>query len=298
MPVSFRNYNAEPGFSDDFNRVRNFLVRINRKNPIQYHFEWGRWEWAFSLPFLDTASLPKIGLWQEDGEIVAIATYETAPGSIYFILDQDYAYLKTEMLEYAMNNLRDSQGKLQILIHNADREFQKLAAAFGFVPTQDNEVSSVFDIAVEKIHYTLPSGYMIRSLADEADLFKLNRVLWRGFNHTGDPPETPDDIEKRRVSISGPHLKHDLCIYVQSPEGEYATYCGMWYDPTTRYALVEPVATDPTYRKLGLGKAAVLEAVKRCGLQGAKQAYVGSSQQFYYQIGFHPLPGSTFWEIR
>lgn len=297
MSLSFRNYGAEPGFSDDFHKVRNFLVRINQKNPIQYHFEWGRWEWAFSLPFLDTTNLSKIGLWQDNGKIVALATFETSPGSVYFCLDQDYLFLKSEMLSYAQQNLCSPQGKLQILINNADREFQKLAAGFGYKPTQDNEASSVMDIDVEKIHYTLPGGFTIRSLADEADLFKLNRVLWRGFNHPGDPPETPADIEERRVSISGPNLKHELCIYALSAEEDYACYCGMWYDPHTQYALVEPLATDPKYRKLGLGKAVVLDAVKRCAQIGARQAYVGSSQQFYYQIGFHPLPGSTFWEI-
>ncbi len=70
----------------------------------------------------------------------------------------------------------------------------------------------------------------------------------------------------------------------------------MWYDSETEYALVEPVATDPDFRMLGLGKAAVLEGIRRCGQLGAKQAYVGSSQQFYYQIGFRPVPTSTFWE--
>lgn len=298
MSISFRNYSAEPGFSEDFHRVRDFLVRINRRNPIRYHFEWGRWEWAFSLPFLDTANLSKIGLWQQNAEIVALATYETSLGSVYFCLDQDYPSLKSEMLSYAQQNLCSQQGELKVLINDTDREFQKIAAECGYKPTRDTETASVMDIDVEKIRYSLPPGFSIHSLADEADLYKLNRVLWRGFNHPGDPPETADDIEKRRVSISGPHLNHELCIYVQSPGGEYATYCGMWYDPATQYALVEPVATDPKYRKLGLGKAAVLEAVKRCGLQGAKQAYVGSSQQFYFQIGFHPLPGSTFWEIR
>ena len=81
-------------------------------------------------------------------------------------------------------------------------------------------------------------------------------------------------------------VKSELCILVVAPSGDYASYCGMWYDPATAYALVEPVATDPDYRKLGLGKAAVLEGIRRCGALGATQAYVGSSQQFYYQIGF------------
>ena len=102
----------------------------------------------------------------------------------------------------------------------------------------------------------------------------------------------------RAWQSSGPHLKPELCILVVAPSGDYASYCGMWYDPATEYALVEPVATDPDYRRLGLGKAAVLEGIRRCGALGATQAYVGSAQQFYYQIGFRPVPASTFWATR
>ena len=297
MSIQFRNYTKEPGFTNDFHQVRDFLVRINLKGPIKYHFEWGRWEWAFSLPFLDTTSLSKIGLWEENGKLIALATFETSPGTIYFCLDQECRFLKPEMLNYAMENLRSSDGNLKVLINDNDRGFQTIAAGLGFKPSQEKEATSVLDITPENTEYSLPPGFSIQSLADQADLQKLNRVLWRGFNHEGEPPETEKDMEERRISISGPHLNHELCIYVVSPQGEYAAYCGMWYAENTQYALVEPVATDPKYRKLGLGKAVVLEAIKRCGQLGATQAYVGSSQQFYYQIGFHPLPASTFWEI-
>ncbi len=71
----------------------------------------------------------------------------------------------------------------------------------------------------------------------------------------------------------------------------------MWFDPRTGNAHVEPVATDPKYRKMGLGKAAVLEGVIRCGKRGAQSAFVGSSQQFYYNIGFDPIGGDTAWEL-
>jgi predicted N-acetyltransferase YhbS len=296
MATEFRNYTSETGFTNDFHRVRDFLVRINRRNPIQYDFEWGRWEWAFSLPCLETENLSKIGIWEDDGEIVALATYEEKPGSIYFCIEPEYHSLKEEMLDYAREHLCDEQGKLKVLINNVDSELQKIATAKGFVATQDIEGNSVYDIDMERKAYSLPDGYSIISLADDFDIVKFDRVLWRGFNHEGDPPATEADLADRRTSISGPHLNLDLCILVVAPDGEYASYCGMWYDSETQYALVEPVATDPDHRMLGLGRAAVLEGVRCCGQLGAEQAYVGSSQKFYYQIGFRPVPTSTFWE--
>lgn len=68
------------------------------------------------------------------------------------------------------------------------------------------------------------------------------------------------------------------------------------YDKRNDYAYVEPVATDPDYRRLGLGRAAVLEGIKRCMDMEATVAYVGSRQQFYNSIGSRPLFKSRWWK--
>lgn len=295
MSVKLVQYTNQQGFTDDFYRVRDFLVRINIDNVTTPHFLWGRWEWAFSLPYLDTNNLSKIGIWEDNGKIVALCTYEQGLGYAYFCIDKGYNFLKEEMLLYAKENL-SKDGVLKALISDNDREFQRIALSRGFKPTQSKEDNAVFDINANSIKYVLPHGYRISSLADSCDLYKFNRVLWRGFNHEGEPPTTAEQIEDRRISLSGPHLNLNFCVVVISPEDEYVSYCGMWYDKKTNNALVEPVATDPLHRRKGLGKAAVLEAIKRCGMEGAKHAYVGSSQQFYYQIGFSPIPSDTFWE--
>jgi predicted N-acetyltransferase YhbS len=81
-----------------------------------------------------------------------------------------------------------------------------------------------------------------------------------------------------------------------APNGDYVSHCGMWYDKKSKSALVEPVATEPAYQRMGLGKAAVLEGIKHCGKLGVIRAFVGSSQQFYYNIGFRPYATSTWWK--
>jgi predicted N-acetyltransferase YhbS len=95
---------------------------------------------------------------------------------------------------------------------------------------------------------------------------------------------------------SAANFRRDLNIVAIAPDGAYAAYAGTWYEPLNRYAYVEPVATDPTYRRLGLGRAAVLEGVRRCGLLGAEVAYVGSDQEFYKAIGFELIFNTQCWE--
>ena len=91
--------------------------------------------------------------------------------------------------------------------------------------------------------------------------------------------------------MAGANLK----IVVAAPDGNFAAFCGMFYQPTHRYAYVEPVATDPDYRRLGLGKAAVLEGIRRCADLGATTAYVGSDLPFYLAIGFKVIYTSDCW---
>jgi predicted N-acetyltransferase YhbS len=92
-----------------------------------------------------------------------------------------------------------------------------------------------------------------------------------------------------------PNARRDLKIAVEAPDGSFVAFCGMFYEPTHCYALVEPVATDPDYRRRGLGKAAVLEGIRRCGALGATVAYVGSDQAFYLALGFNITYTTECW---
>ena len=294
MTAAVRSYTSSAGFTDDFHRVRDFLVRINQGEVTKSGFLWGRWEWMFSLPYLDTGALSRIGVWEEGGEIVAVVTYEADTGVAWFLTDRGHAFLHQDMLRYALDNLTRN-GAIKVLIEDTDDDLPRIAAAHGLTRTQDIQPNSALDLTGD-LSYRLPDGYRIASLTDDGDLHRLNRVLHRGFNNPGDPPETPEAIQKRRTSVSGPHLNRDLNITVVAPDGEYAAYCGIWYDPATDYAYVEPVCTDPAHRRRGLGRAAVLEAARRCGQLGAKVAYVSSDQQFYYSIGFVSYSSGTWWE--
>lgn len=294
MSVTFRPYTNKPGFTPEFFRVHDFLVKLNQKKVITEGFLWGRWEWMFSLRYLDNSYLQRIGIWEDNGEIVALATYEQSIGDAWFCINPQYSYLKSEMLIYAMKNL-SKDGQIRALIRDTDSEFQDIAAKKGFIPTQEHEFNAIIPVEESKLQYTLPEGYRIVSLADEFDMRKYGKVLWRGFNHEGEASETEEEFQIRKIEVSGPHVDLNQKVAVAAPNGDFVSYCGMWYLPGTDYALVEPVATDPANRKMGLGKAAVLEGVRRCGKLGAKVAYVGSSQQFYYNIGFRPCSTETWW---
>ena len=122
---------------------------------------------------------------------------------------------------------------------------------------------------------------------------KAHRVMHRGFNHEGEPPV--DELESRRRKLCSPNLRRDLTIVAVAPDGNYVSFCGIWPVPGSTACYIEPVATDPDYRRQGLGTAVVLEAVRRCALEGATVAYVGSDQVFYQSMGFELYMRQTPW---
>ena len=293
MAVTFRNYTPEPLFGVDYHLVRDFLLRLNHHN-----YPFGRWDWMVTHGYLDKSGLPKIGLWLEDGRVVALATFDCGLGEAWLLADGAHGGLLEEMLPYAREAFaRD--GRFRLSVPDGDDALQGVAARNGFFPTQEKECDAVFPVVPGSTGYTLPAGFSITSMADTFDLRKYGEVLWKGFNHeaNGEGPFVwqEEDRLKWELGFLRPNVDLSLKIAVVAPNGAFAAYCGMWWDRASADALVEPVATDPAYRRMGLGRAAVLEGIRRCAVLGAKRAFVGSSQQFYYSIGFRPFATSTWW---
>jgi len=294
MPVVFRNYNPEPLFTDDYYRVRDFLIRIDSQK-ITSRMSWSTWEWAVTHGGRDQNNLGKIGLWESGGTLVAIATYECPLGEAFLCVDEAYAHLKPELIAYAKENLHDN-GKLILSLPDGDYEFIRSAMTQGFRPTMNNDHFALLDIDMIP-SASLPKGFSFVSMADDWDWHQYNRVMWRGFDHGGKPSHDDETIAMRKQMMSSPMIIPELAVAIKAPDGNYVSHCCMWHMPGSTVCDLEPLVTDPDYRKMGLGRAVVYETAKRCGQRGAKQLAWALSQQFYCNIGFYPTHTYTYWEL-
>ncbi|HEX2947838.1 MAG TPA: GNAT family N-acetyltransferase [Clostridia bacterium] len=296
MTVQFRNYSKTAGITEDYHRVREFFVKLGYSE-----FTYARWDWMATHSYLDKNAIGRIGLWENAGELIGIATFDTRLADAYCLTLPGYEKLKKEMLIYAKENLRGNSS-FGIVIRDSDFELQDIAADMGFVGTPDKENDAIFYLDKTSTDYRLPDGFKITSMQDTYDPFQYKRVLWKGFNHELNGEGEFAFSEEKRLAVDcemyRPNVDLSLKIAVVAPDGNFVSYCGMWYEPGTGFAVIEPVATDPAYRKTGMGRAAVLEGIRRVGKLGAKIALVGSSQQFYYSIGLRPYSTSTVWRSR
>jgi GNAT superfamily N-acetyltransferase len=284
--------------SADYERIGQFLVRTYG-TTTGGHINWmqPRWEYMHYHPLVWDVDLSVIGVWEAGGEIVGVVHPEHFMGTAYFEVHPDYTGLKGEMLRYAeehISTVGDGVWRLRVYINDQDVEFQRLASERGYVKGSGGEPMSHFDIPDPFPPISLPAGFRLKSLAEDNDLHKVDRALWRGFDHGDEPPE--GGIADREFMQSAPNYRQDLNVVVEAPDGHFVSYCGMWYEPVHAVAYVEPVATDPDYRRRGLGSAAVLEGIRRCGALGATVACVGTAKPFYLSLGFRPVYNRSVWQ--
>jgi predicted N-acetyltransferase YhbS len=285
--MKIRPYNREA----DFTRIYNFLVETYQPGEVLHNWLAPRWEYAHFHPSILELDLSRFGIAEEEGQIIGVVHFESNQAEVICQVRPGYEHIRTNLLNYTeeidyrgMSRSRNKPFRV-VFVYDHDTEFAREVAARGYEKWPDfGEVHSAYPLDKEVPAPTLPEGYKLQSLADENDFAKINQVLWRGFNHPGDPPEK--EIEGRKVGQQAPNFRKDLTIVAVAPNGNYVSYCGMYYVPENKVAYLEPLATDPDYRRMGMAKAAVLESMRRVQTLGAEICWVGSGQLFYTSIGF------------
>jgi len=295
MTPTFRNYQNP----EDYSKVSAFLIEHYQPGNKDGNWLEPIWEYMNFHPALESEHLKRIGIWEQNAEIVAVTNIETDLGEAFFQFKPGYEFLRTEMLDYAEKQLADSEGYLNAYVNDIDPEFTKQVQSRGYQhePRADRPMSR-FAIPDPFPQISLPPGFKLLSLGDEPDWGKVHQVMHRGFNHGEVHEITNEDREMRRKMFATITADLNLKIVVKAPNGDFVSICGMFYPPSNQFCQVEPVATDPDYRRLGLGKVAVLEGIRRCVDRGAKEAFVGSDQLFYQAIGFDVIYTSQCWRKR
>ncbi len=288
----------------DFLRVRDFLSITYQAfgRPLNWRIE--RWNWARYHPgMFEGESARKIEFWEqavriwETGaqEIVGVVNVESPQyGRAYLQRHPGHTTLLGEMLDYAEGALTDREnGVLRCSAYVYDEHFQALLRSRGYRQQLEHpEYDSEF--MIEGLpEVTLPRGYAVQSMAEGGDMALRCKVQGLGFDHP-DPADWTTVSAYRRVQAA-PDYREDLDLFVRGPDGDYVS-CGiLWLDERNRLGICEPMCTHPSYRRMGFGRAVMMEGVRRVAALGALRVQVGSGQRFYEAIGFERKYRSYRW---
>ena len=132
MAATLRRYNR----GTDFDAVSDFLVRHYLPENRDGNCFQPIWEYSYYHPFTDSSAFDRIGIWEENDQIVAVAFFETLLGDVYLNTHPEYQFLKSEMRPYAETELAglDDGGNsfCRIYVNDFDTELQQAVKSRGY----------------------------------------------------------------------------------------------------------------------------------------------------------------------
>jgi len=275
----------------DFNTVYDFLVDTFDLNTFNSYLLPAYWEYLHLHPEFDYLHAERMGIWRSDDGIVGVVAFDMALGDAHLHPSPSHVYLLPQMLDWTEQEISlpitDASGnfagnrKLGVWVTDAETSKRELLLNRGY-QLEYREPVRLFSYSQPFSERALPPGYRLIQ-GSEVDPQKLGEFWWQAFENQGPVPASQTDFALKL--LSAPHGIVDLITVVVSPSGEYASALVMWVDPVNKFAYLEPMATHPKHRGLGLATVALTDAMKRSQTHGATMC-TGGPPEFYQRIGF------------
>ena len=140
----------------------------------------------------------------------------------------------------------------------------------------------------------IPQGFKIRHLSDRDEI-----AAYVALVNSAIPKAT--SVEAHQKWIETPEYIPELDLIAVADDGTFAAFCQSYYDPlelvrsTRREGWTDPIGTAPPYRKKGLARAIILEALWRLKIRGIEDAVLGVAgsnevaQKLYESIGYRAI---------
>ncbi len=119
----------------------------------------------------------------------------------------------------------------------------------------------------------LPAGMRFRN-ATEADIearAELHRDAWSVWG-----PSSFSAARYRRLRAQSLY-DEALDVVIEDADGRLVSYCICWFDAANHIGHFEPVGTRPSQAGKGLGRATILEGLRRLQQRGATTALIGTA---------------------
>ena len=304
MKLTMRMYRDE----DDYRRIREFLrqvLRLNDRRELSwqvYRFDYWRWHGTENMGH---------GRMEED-----VFIWETADGRIAAVLNPEgkgqaflqvhpglrTAELEEEMLVVAEKHLAitgpNGRRKLRVWAHEHDGLRQDILKRRGYTKGGEPEYQRRRPLTMPIPDAPVAAGYTVRALGGIEDLPARSWASWKAF-HPDESDDRYEGWEWYHNVQRAPLYRRDLDIVAVAPNGEFASFCTVWYDDVTRSGAFEPVGTAAAHQRRGLGKVVMCEGLRRLKRVGATMAYVGSytpaAHALYASVGFTEYDLSEPW---
>jgi mycothiol synthase len=287
-------FNSRPYAGEtDYARMRELLVECCAAGAPAYatlgDIDW----WRFGHP--DDGPVEAARLWWA-GERLAGFAWPTED-EVDLVSHPDHRACEAGMLEWAeAEGSSRNRPTIRAWGFTRDAARNDLLERRGYERTGKHLLFWRRDLGEPLPEPELPPGYVVRSVRGEEDLRERVAAHRDAFS------PSRMTVEKYRAVMGAPTYRSELDLVVEAPGGAFAAFCILWFDERSRAGLFEPVGTRAGYRRLGLGKAVVLEGLRRLRRLGARAAYLNSeggnepAERLYVSAGFRVLDRNYAWK--
>src|SRR4030042_2612488 len=267
----------------DLEAMRSLLVAGRQASNGTYYIHTGSLTWGLYSPPLEGDYWEHIYLWDDPerpGRLLgwALASPVFAGFDIFIQPELRGSSPAQEMLLWAEEKalqVTRRQGKTTIyvlwVLHDDEVLGEHLRQrgyrlARGYVHLTRN-----LDMAL--LPAQVPRDFMVRSCKGEPEVDARARAQYGAF---GSSAPFERYLERFRNFMRSPVYCQNLDIVAITPDGKIGAFCIVWMDVVNKVGLFEPVGTHPDFQRKGLGRAVMLEGLRRLPAGGMKQAIIST----------------------
>lgn len=226
----------------------------------------------------------RTALWEDGEDAVMAWGWAELAGHLELHVDPAHPELAGDVLEWFDAVATGSERSATVMETDASLITALEHAAYRPVTDAPFFEHCIIELDDSVLARTLPEGYRLRTVReDEAEgRAAAHRSAWRP-GRIGDllvPPIDLGDAESRVTTESYQAVmdawpyRHALDLVVEAPDGSLAASALGWLDEINRVGELEPVGTDPSHARRGLGSAVSLACLHALREAGAMRAVV------------------------
>lgn len=299
MSIQSRAYQGE----DDYQRIRAFLSEtcgladgtVSSPGDISVgDFDW----WRFADD--DENAIDSVHLWLDDADnVVALAWPSDDRAEV--IVHPNHREIEEEVISWVeeyQSGLVPAEGEentLNVWAFDGDEYRIDILTRHGFQRKDDYMVFRRRSIEGDLPDAPLAEGYTFRDMTGDPDIEQRVAAHRSAFH------PSKMSVEKHRRVMSSPTYRPGLDVIAVAPDGSYAAYCIVWFDPDAGIGVFEPVGCHADHRKRGLASAVMVENMRRVRALGARTVAVianggePAANGLYESLGFQTVGNIRMW---
>ena len=226
--------------------------------------------------FATAAVCANTKLWFEDDQPIAWACVDEY-NNLLWELDNPYEeWIGAELVEWGASCIRKklANGESSTLDTNCREDYTariSFLQRHGFQQTGDTNVAMTRSLFTPIPDPVLPQGFAIRPIKgveEAAAVATMHRAAFGTEYMT---------TENRLIIMNTSEYDPTLDLLAIAPNGDIAAYCSCSVNNETKIGMTDPVATHPTYQRLGLSRALLLTGMRLLKEGGMASAHLGTS---------------------